>query len=383
MPTIVDVEVGKTTFRYQAGRVESPALHAISHTAIFPPKADEKDNEVKLFYRRPIDTLKPVIVYVMEKEINMRSKKNDKGKAISEHGDFPYPYDSKRLHIGLPNKEGTGTILKPREITTAESTHGGKVVSLVGGAKYGAAQECQIYVVGREGTAVPPTLSPNLTAEERARILEEISMGREKSGKTVYNWKQSFDEVVRHFKSEKKKKPDLLAVMNISVGFVSTKERRQALNTVADAGIIIVAAAGNDHFDFDRHPESMVLPEAMDEVIVIGALSPQATIWQQDSRNERGEDIIIGSNYGQRVDYWLRGEEIPCLSGATGYKMSVTGTSFAAPVAAGVIANMLSSGQASTVKEVRKLLDAWARIVDGRKYLKNAPGLNVNQKPSL
>lgn len=57
-----------------------------------------------------------------------------------------------------------------------------------------------------------------------------------------------------------------------------------------------------------------------------------------------------------------------------------TNTVTATPVAAGVVACMLAAGQAGKspkVADVRALLDSWAPVRAGLKFLKNAPELTL------
>ncbi|KAI3531207.1 oryzin [Colletotrichum filicis] len=366
-----DVKIGNKSFRYQSGRAENLPLHTISNKGANQPSTG------RYVYWRPIDTHKPVVVYVMEKDIAMRLE--TEGGVKEEHLDFPVPYESQKLRLGLEN----GTILRPnvsfykpeyeqvqkRGIDDKRSSHGSEVVSLIAGQKFGAARECEIFVVGRKeaGATATEALQINEERQAKSKVDEKVKEKSEKtqsergseSSKVIYDWTEGLDQVRKHFLSEKKRKPELSGIMNISVGFMTTKERRKALSSVLEAGIIVVAAAGNDNL--------MDLPESMEDkrVIVIGGLDRHGKRWVEDETK--------GSNYGKRVDYWIQAQ-LKSSGGAT-EPVDVEGTSFSTPIAVGVIARMLSSGQASTGQEVRVLLDQWAQLEDGVKHLRNGPGL--------
>lgn len=98
-------------------------------------------------------------------------------------------------------------------------SHGSQVMSLLGGATYGTAQDCTVYAVSRPPMAGNPELN---------------------------DWEKALNAVAKDFSDKRKTKPELHGVMNISAGFQNTKERKKALENVLAAGIIVVGAAGNE-----------------------------------------------------------------------------------------------------------------------------------------
>ncbi|KAF5013296.1 hypothetical protein FDECE_691 [Fusarium decemcellulare] len=329
------VKIGDRVFRYEALPVKSQVLHFISHSGINVPSWSESGP--KIYYRRPLDTDKvPVIAYVVERQIN-----KIKG-----------PHESKRLSFGLIDKQGK-TVLKPDLVegfpssraAIVKKSHGGPIVSLLAGKDYGAAPFCRVFVVSRT---------------------------------TDDDWKQCLDEIRKHFISQRSKKPTLKAVLSCSIEIDDIKVHRQALSAVVETGIIVVSAAGNKNLDWNTNPKSMALPESLNDkrIIVIGGLDDSGSRWVEKN------DPEMGSNYGDEVDYWVPATKLSCLVGTNEGPERVTGTSYATPVAAGVIAGMLASGQATDVQEVRRLLEEWAVDQGGLKIMKNAPGLKPAARAS-
>jgi Subtilase family len=329
------------SFDYISQPTPSLALHLISHSedpglSLSPPSGE--------YYRQPKSRGEDVVVYVMEKHYGC--------------DDFQKPFDRNRLQLlDKDNSIGIQAIKNPKE-------HGAAIVSLIGGATYGAAQHCTVVVVGR----------------------------REVEGKDgVFNWTMAMTEVVLDFQMNRKGKA---GIMNLSVGFKNTRGRRDALERVLAAGIIVVGAAGNDSANLDDiSPTELHIPEAMDDerIIIIGSL---------DYFGRAAEH----SNHGKRVDYWVLGDRVACAgekteANPTGIRR-LPGTSGATAIASGVIACLLSAGQAprtqvkvgrgrnpqyverATARSVRDLLDSWAPVKNGMKYLKNAPGLTQMSVPA-
>lgn len=154
-----------------------------------------------------------------------------------------------------------------------KATHGAKVVSLLAGKKFGACQS-RVFVVRR----------PN----------EQSVDGRDKDTLPV-DYTTALNLIRVHYEQKKKKTraEPLHGVLNISVGFDATDERKNALQDVINEGIVVVGAAGNDGVgklihqsersdrvqqNLDEIPAAKLkLPESNKNVILIGSLNQDGT----------------------------------------------------------------------------------------------------------
>lgn len=122
----------------------------------------------------------------------------------------------------------------------------------------------------------------------------------------------------------------------------------RAFKWAADNGVIIVVAAGNDGLEIPRND---IRPAAHTPgVITCGNIDPAS--WA----------AFGDSNYGDAVHIWAPGTNIVVgPDGSNAFPM-VTGTSFAAPFVAGVIAMMRAVKPSLGVDEARRILrdTAWA-----------------------
>jgi subtilisin family serine protease len=115
-------------------------------------------------------------------------------------------------------------------------------------------------------------------------------------------------------------------IINLSLaGSTSSPMMEQAVAYAVSRGVIVIAAAGN----FGR--EGAFYPAAYPSVIAVGAVDP-VTLARSSF-----------SNYGADVDVYAPGRDILTTNMAGDYEM-VSGTSFAAPIVAGITALSESLG---------------------------------------
>ena len=144
---------------------------------------------------------------------------------------------------------------------------------------------------------------------------------------------------------DRKKKGVNLRVINASWGSTqNSKALKDAISAAGDAGILFVAAAGNNAGDNDRRPH---YPSNYD---LPNVLSVAAT--------DRNDMLTSFSNYGLKaVHIAAPGRDIESTWLGDAYR-DASGTSMAAPHVAGVAALILSSEPNLSVKALR------ARILD-------------------
>ncbi|MFD2177670.1 S8 family peptidase [Veronia pacifica] len=138
------------------------------------------------------------------------------------------------------------------------------------------------------------------------------------------------------------KKTGKRAVVNLSLGSRGGKWElaRQAYEKLDRAGIVVVAAAGNDNEDACNH-----YPSAYESVLSVGSTT------RTDQRSGF-------SNYGECVDVFAPGSSITSLrNGArNGRTLTIGGTSMASPHVAGLAAQILEEQPELPAFRVRELI---------------------------
>lgn len=147
-------------------------------------------------------------------------------------------------------------------------------------------------------------------------------------------------------------------VINMSVG---TKENnqtlREAVQNAARAGVIMVAAAGNN----GPSPNTVLYPAKYAEVISVGAVSKDRKIADFSAR-------------GAEVDIVAPGKDIYSTWPGGGYK-TLSGTSMAAPHVTGVVAQLLSGGAGKSTSSIRSYIDSAAERLPGVSRIDQGSGL--------
>lgn len=144
-------------------------------------------------------------------------------------------------------------------------------------------------------------------------------------------------------------------VINMSLGGPNASEAMlRAIEAAREAGIIIVAAAGNDGENLDATPQYPASYD-VDNVITVGATN------QRDRR-------AGFSNYGASVDIAAPGVDI-LSTWRSGLYHTISGTSMAAPHVAGTLALMAAYDFGASYFDLRE------RLLDGAETLDNLSGL--------
>lgn len=123
------------------------------------------------------------------------------------------------------------------------------------------------------------------------------------------------------------------AVMNFSLSFISASSTLDAaIDTLLDAGAVVVASAGNDRLDLGT---VIYIPAESDpDVIVAGGIGPADIPYYAGA---------LGTNWGSRIDVSAPAQSVWAAGrlSNTDYRL-VFGTSFAAPCVTGLIACLLT-----------------------------------------
>lgn len=158
---------------------------------------------------------------------------------------------------------------------------------------------------------------------------------------------------VNHCKSSGRKG----CVANLSLGAIKNSVINQAVKAAHEAGLVIVAAAGNANINACWNS-----PASAPEAITVGAF------------DDRTDTIAKFSNWGSCVDLFASGVKITSLSSQPPYSPVVfSGTSMASPSVTGLVAVLLDSSVApSDIKE--KIIDLSSKELLQRRTLFFKPG---------
>jgi len=225
---------------------------------------------------------------------------------------------------------GTVFACDPSDTTCAADTHGHGThcAGTAGGSKYGAAKEASLYAVKSCCDA----------------------------GSTVYG---GLDWIVQN-----KRTP---AIVTISLGAPGTSiAAREVVDAVVAAGITVFVSAGNKNIDACTKTYSFI-----PSVISVASI---------DSTNAKSSF----SNWGSCNMLYAPGRSILSASHTSDSGVStMTGTSMAAPLAAGVGALILEDDSSLSPSGVRQALERWAvsGVVTGR--TRDCPDLLLSAKKPL
>jgi subtilisin family serine protease len=148
-------------------------------------------------------------------------------------------------------------------------------------------------------------------------------------------------------------------VINASWGFTNSLALSNAFHTVRDAGILVVAAAGNSGIDIDAHPTYPAGYE-FDNILTVAYTT-------------RRDELGTNSNFGAtRVHLAAPGDRIQSTFAATDtFYYHNTGTSFAAPYVTGTLALMRAAFPAESHQQLI------ARLLGGVDPLASLQGKTV------
>ena len=137
-------------------------------------------------------------------------------------------------------------------------------------------------------------------------------------------------------------KNDSLSVVNLSLGAMRNSVLNDAISALVDMEVLVVAAAGNSNINACN-----MSPASCRDAITVGAI------------NDTSGTMAEFSNWGPCVDIFASGTNVQSLS-ASDFTVSQTlsGSSMAAPIITGLIANLLSEGVETSEIKDRLLSDS-------------------------
>lgn len=174
--------------------------------------------------------------------------------------------------------------------------HGTHVAGIVGSATYGVAKKANLIAIKTLDRSGHGSLSSIMAAIEFA---------------------------VNH-----RKKSGLPGIANLSLGAMANSILNRVIDSATETGLVVVVAAGNQNIDACE-----MLPASAERAITVGAVDDSTS------------NIAEFSNWGPCVDIFTTGVEIASIDVANAKKsQKLSGTSMAAPIVSGLVANLLSSG---------------------------------------
>lgn len=180
--------------------------------------------------------------------------------------------------------------------------HGTHVAGIIGGTKYGVAKQVELVTV---------------------RVID--SAGRGSSSGLLAG--------LDYIQKEKKKNPWQPMVANLSLGGSYSRALNEIVNSVANAGVFVAVAAGNQNKDACTHS-----PASADRAVTVASSN------KYDGRSSY-------SNYGSCVDIFAPGEGI-VSTWLDNRELLRSGTSMASPHVAGVAALYLEANPSWSPSQV-------------------------------
>lgn len=177
--------------------------------------------------------------------------------------------------------------------------HGTHVAGIVGSQTFGVAKQITIHSV---------------------KVLDKYGQG------SLSSVIAGLEYVVNHMRET----GNVPAIANLSLGAVKSSILDAAVRSAYQAGLIIVAAAGNNNIDACK-----TSPAGSPYAITVGAI------------NDYNDNIAHFSNFGKCVDIFAGGVDVQSLSSFQHSKEIVqvlSGTSMASPIVAGLSAILLNQG---------------------------------------
>jgi hypothetical protein len=148
------------------------------------------------------------------------------------------------------------------------------------------------------------------------------------------------------------------------IGGQQLTQFENAIESALNAGITVVASANNQHMDAcEGTPARLSRHGGKGRVITVGGLAKGAdNAWVQSTPDEEA-----GSNVGQCVDIWAPAQNIESAAASDWFDYratAVTGTSFSAPIVAGIVARLLSEDPALNTRDSATVDKVWTRLAE-------------------
>lgn len=177
------------------------------------------------------------------------------------------------------------------------------------------------------GTAVASMLvGSNLGVANNCKLIN-VKIGSRGYTANLFDLGLAIDAIMSRISND----PAKTRVINMSWGIPRSTWLDAKVQSLIDAGVTVVCAAGNDGIDVED-----ISPAGLDTVITVASVDKYDI--PSGFNNISPGDSGLTTNSGLSLDIFAPGEDVIVADAAnpTGYKM-MSGTSFAAPLVAGVV----------------------------------------------
>lgn len=212
-------------------------------------------------------------------------------------GVVAYVIDS-GIMIDHPEFEGRAKFGKDftKEGSGDTNGHGTHVAGIIGSKTFGVSKQVELLEVKTLDKTGAGSLSKIISAIEFA-VNHRIRSGKE-------------------------------GVANLSLGASKSSVLNRAIKAAVNTGLVMVVAAGNSNID-----ACLTSPASTEEAITVGAI------------DDYDDTLATFSNWGGCVDIFASGAYVKSVNLNDNYNPQIlSGTSMAAPIVTGLIANILSQG---------------------------------------
>lgn len=178
------------------------------------------------------------------------------------------------------------------------------------------------------GTAVASmACGKNLGVANNVKLMI-VKIANQTTQASILQLGQAIDAIVARASAD----PLKTRIVNMSWGVARSEYLDAKIQGLLDLGITVVAAAGNDGIDVEN-----ISPAGMDDVITVAAMDKYDI--PAGFNNISPSDAGVTTGHGLNLDIFAPGENVMVAVGG-GYYQVVSGTSFSAPLVAGVAAEI-------------------------------------------
>ena len=216
--------------------------------------------------------------------------------------------------------------------------HGPAVEGIIASDVYGIAPECELYVYDDGDGTVDDMIAGFVWCTSNGCRVINYSGG-------VHRFSRGVIDLPRE------------------AAFAKLEELRAAVRSVMDAGCVVIAAGGN------APNETLTCPQDVEGVINIGGITR--------SRQSAG----LNDNWSK--DFCAFGRDVPLFFSRSGATGTQSGSSFAAPMATGIIALLLQQEPSLTRDEIYGILESTSlKLAEGRSKVYGFGLLQAARVPS-
>ena len=228
------------------------------------------------------------------------------------------------------------------------------------------------FAAGNESVVNINSRNVDVSGIATSAKISYIRQAMSKKGEIRYgDFVQALNSFVEAVRAKSPQAPD---VINLSLSFPrsgypnceANNEVKRAIDYLTSQGVVVVAASGNNG---DKTQVSY--PACMKDVVAVGSSGINAS---------SGSEVVSEfSNMSNEIDIVAPGENQVGLMPEVDRFVTVSGTSFAAPIVTGAIALLKEANPSISTAEVLELFASSSDIINDPKTGASFPNLNVQK----